>query len=309
MSVGVISLVVWLVLVFLSVTTGIEQNWLKKLTALHAPVRLAPTPAYYQCYFYQIDALSESSHYTYKTIGEKYESPVSDPYAAATDVEIPPHWPLPNRKEGGELSDPVKGVFHELSLLQQEMPGIVFQDYEMGGGLMRLQLPSSASLSQMTYLLSIPDQNPRLHSLILSPLDFEEDPLSPPPQVYFVQGQFHLPDFGNDTAVLLPKNYLDSGVTLGMRGTITYQTPTSLFTQEQKTPIRVAGFYDPGVMAVGNKCLLAPKALTRAIHGAVQTFSPDGTPTNGIFVWTPDIHLAKELQTKIAERLRQANLS
>ncbi|HAB98569.1 MAG TPA: hypothetical protein DCE71_01950 [Parachlamydiales bacterium] len=45
MSVFVISLVVWLVLVFLSVTKGIEQNWLNKLTSLYAPLRISPTDA------------------------------------------------------------------------------------------------------------------------------------------------------------------------------------------------------------------------------------------------------------------------
>ena len=61
MSVLVISLVVWLVLVFLSVTAGIERNWLQKLTALHAPIRLSPTEEYYGSYFYQIDAVSAAS--------------------------------------------------------------------------------------------------------------------------------------------------------------------------------------------------------------------------------------------------------
>ena len=43
MSVGVIALVVWLVLIFLSVTEGIEKNWLEKLTSLNAPLRINPT--------------------------------------------------------------------------------------------------------------------------------------------------------------------------------------------------------------------------------------------------------------------------
>ena len=63
LSVLVISLVVWLVLVFLSVTEGIERGWLQKLTTLNAPLRITPTQRYYSSYYYQIDSVSADSHY------------------------------------------------------------------------------------------------------------------------------------------------------------------------------------------------------------------------------------------------------
>src|ERR1700691_5598023 len=71
MSVGVISLVVWLVLVFLSVTQGIEKSWLEKLTTLNAPLRITPTHSYFSSYYYNVDSISQRSSYTHKTIGEK----------------------------------------------------------------------------------------------------------------------------------------------------------------------------------------------------------------------------------------------
>ena len=313
LSIAVISLVVWLVLVFLSVTAGMERNWLKKLTALHAPIRLSPTQDYFHSYFYQIDALASASNYTCKTIGEKYKSPLSDPYSPEADPEVPPYWPQADRLSDGALRDPVKVAFAALSHLQKEIPSLSFEDYEMGGALMRLFLRSSASLSQMSYLLSIPPENPHLRSLILPPekgaiLDFEEEPAAPPPHVYFVQGKLRLPSFGAEAPVLLPKNYRDNGVEWGDRGELLYQAPAAASFQEQKIPIRVAGFYDPGVMAVGNKCLLVPREVTQTIYGASQTFSPDGTPTNGIFVWNPDLASAREIQTKIAERLNAAGV-
>jgi lipoprotein-releasing system permease protein len=312
MSVLVISLVVWLVLVFLSVTAGIERNWLVKLTSLHAPIRLSPTDGYYNSYFYQIDALSAASDYTYKTIGEKSESPRSDPYSAEADVEIPLYWQKAERIDG-ELLDPVKRAFSSLDSLQNESP-LAFQDYEIGGALMRLSLRDTAStLSQMSYLLSIPDRNPRFRSLLLpvdeGPLDFEKAPPKPLPYAHFVAGRLQLPDFGADAPAILPKNYRESGVRLGDRGTLNYLSQAAASAQEQKIPIRVAGFYDPGVMAVGNKCLLVPSQITRAIHGASQTFSPDGTPTNGIFVWIDDLSSAREMKAKIEEKLRAAGVA
>ena len=51
MSIFVISLIVWLVLVFLSVTSAIEKNWLKKLTSLNAPIRITPKDEYYMSYY------------------------------------------------------------------------------------------------------------------------------------------------------------------------------------------------------------------------------------------------------------------
>jgi len=282
LSVLVISLVVWLVLVFLSVTSGIERNWLHRLTSLHAPIRLSPTETYYHSYFYQIDTLAAASRYTYKTIGEKRESPLSDPYRPDSDPELPTLFP-PNYH-----NDPVKELFAALTELKQEIPDLTFQDYEMGGALFRLTLKTSASLSQMTYLLSIPDQNPSLPTLLETPLSDSSLPGLP---------------------IYLPKNYRDNGAQIGDRGTLQFTAATGASSQEQKIDVRVAGFYDPGVMAMGSKCLLVPKEVTRAIHAVTQTFSPDGTPTNGIFVWLSDIAQTEQTSAKLSQLLEKKGLA
>lgn len=302
MSVVVISLVVWLVLIFLSVTAGIERNWLHKLTALHAPIRLSPTDAYYNSYYYQIDAHASGSSFTYKTIGEKEQALLSDPFSPGIDPEVPHYLTKPDFAEDGHFKDPVKEAF---SLLK-EIPDIAFQDYEVGGALMRLQLKNAGStLSQMSYLLSIPDQNPKLRSLFISdsPLDFETEQKHLP-FAHFVSGKLALPDFGTDVPAILPKNYKESGVNLGDRGTFSFAAFTLASMQEQKIHFRVAGFYDPGVMSVGNKCILVPAQVTRDIYASTQTFSPDGTPTNGIFVWTDSLDKTHEIEAKILASLK-----
>ena len=78
-SILVISLVVWLIIVFFSVTDGLEKNWIQKLTALTAPIRVTPTPAYYQSYYYQVDSISENSDYLLKTIEETEIKPYKKP--------------------------------------------------------------------------------------------------------------------------------------------------------------------------------------------------------------------------------------
>lgn len=314
LSILVISLVIWLVLVFLSVTNGMERNWLQKLTSLHAPIRITPTDEYFSSYYYQIDSLAEASNYTLKTIGEKADAPLSDPYAASTDLEVPLHWKKPDRTADGTFCDPVKLAFQELTALQKEVPCLAFQDYEISGALLRIFIPeNSSTLSQMTYLLSISEHNPHLQSLLIAtkeqPIAFDEQPIHSPSYAYFVNGHLKLPHGQNDLPIILPKSYRENGIKLGDRGTLSFAAPSAASSQEQRIGVKISGFYDPGILAIGNKCVLVPSELTRAISTTNQTFSPDGTPTNGIFVWTRDLSNLPEVAALIAERFHKAGVS
>ena len=88
-SILVISLVVWLIVVFFSVTNGLEKGWIQKLTALTAPVRVTPTQAYYDSYYYQVDGISANSDYTLKSLSEKLQASETDPYDPNMDEEAP----------------------------------------------------------------------------------------------------------------------------------------------------------------------------------------------------------------------------
>jgi lipoprotein-releasing system permease protein len=68
-SITVISLVVWLILVFFSITQGLEKGWIDKLISVTAPVRITPTDAYFNSYYHQIDFLSRASDYSPRRIG------------------------------------------------------------------------------------------------------------------------------------------------------------------------------------------------------------------------------------------------
>ncbi len=179
LSVVVISLVVWLVLVFLSVTEGIERGWLQKLTTLNAPLRITPTHHYYSSYYYQIDSVSNRSDYSLKNIAEKARTESADPYNSLEDGELPVRFPQPDLSREGALSDPVKGLFQILSGMKKSHSDLVFQDFELSGALLRLQLlrpgngmpgtETQGYLTQVSYLASLPDQCPRLSSLLLPP--------------------------------------------------------------------------------------------------------------------------------------------
>lgn len=138
-SVLVIALVVWLIVVFFSVTDGLEKNWIQKLTALTAPVRITPTDAYYHSYYYLIDSISEASNYSNKSIGEKRKAVHTDPYQPDVDEEIPAYWHLPDRNADGTLKDLVKLPFASLDNIKQ-VEGVHGQDYELTATHIQLRL-------------------------------------------------------------------------------------------------------------------------------------------------------------------------
>ncbi len=179
-SVVIISLVVWLVLVFLSVTSGLEQNWLNKLTTLNAPVRLTPTDAYYSSYYYLSDSVSSSSNFSFKTIKEKTLAVKTNPYNPSEDMEIPLFWPKPLQTKEGREIDIIKETYEVLNAKKQKEPSLVYEDFEMSGALMRLTLSRPASsifaddeklsyISQMSYLLTLNQNNPSFNKLLLEP--------------------------------------------------------------------------------------------------------------------------------------------
>src|SRR3990167_4516119 len=140
MSIAVISLVVWLVLVFLSVTDGIEKNWLKKLTAFNAPIRITPTNNYYNSYYYQIDGVSSSSDFSFKSIREKALASLTNPYNEQEDLEIPYYFPDKVVNSDGSLKDLVKTVFSSVESLKGEEKSLIAEDYEVSGALLKLRL-------------------------------------------------------------------------------------------------------------------------------------------------------------------------
>jgi len=485
MSVGVISLVVWLILVFLSVTYGIEKNWLIKLTSFNAPIRITPTEAYYNSYYYQIDAISHSSGFQVKSIGEKLIAPSTDPYSDG-DMEIPSQWPTKIYNDDGSAKDFIKEAFHTI----WQLP-LTAQDYEVAGAVLKLgmTLPPSQEnrrgyLTQAAYVSSFCEKSPKLPLLIdslrvedlnqlfylahappggrranevdrvkvtsidllylqsllshidiqkmktnafqwrslafimpdnvefdatasmqdgeivslLLPLNrgknigtlvkrggyfhfrevggrsykldlgtplftdglfsmdvklsppnlnsveslqdlwfhvhthlqgyplegrvpwdgieithadicyrFEKEPALPPPWPYVVQSEIKLPMF-NEHAILLPRSFQNQAVKIGDSGYFSYGAATASSMQEQRLPVYVAGFYDPGVMAIGARCILAPTHVVRAINTSSGCLGLDSNILNGIQVYLEDLSQAKEVKRRLVEAFDRAGL-
>jgi lipoprotein-releasing system permease protein len=489
-SVLVIALVVWLIVVFFSVTNGLEKSWIQKLIALTAPVRITPTSAYYQSYFYLQDSIASKSNYTLKTIGEKLQSGGGDAYDPLSDEEPPRNWALPDRNADGQVKDLVGLAFKAV----ERIPGAKARDYEMTVSNIKLRLirkiseervspirrdpaQTQAFVSQAAYLGSLDPENPSLaRSIIKTNMDDlnnalnmiavasdniqEDNPDSIltldahtvqdklkqffdsvniqelkvsdggwiiPRFMYPAQGSFQVcvisqgarlvrlivpkqadsvPELTKDwtkqrfegkpgtltfkegkpflndqelpswvsieiekevtmaakleetslnkarnsgdllfqvnfkiqgvsfqgvipfrylqiakaslmpvspfwfsqrdgnlvlpvdkeagEGLLLPKTFHEAGVLLADRGYLSYYTPTTSAVQEQRIPIFVAGFYDPGIIPIGGKFMLANGNVTSLIRSSHN--QEDTTLSNGINVRIPDISKASEVK-------------
>jgi len=309
MSIGVISLVVWLVLVFLSVINGIEENWINKLTSLNAPLRITPTDHYYSSYYYLSDSISMISDYNTKNIREKQNTEGnSNPYKYDTDMEIPQSWAKPHLNKKGELVDPVKIAFGILSKHQD----IAYEDYELSASIMKIAIQREnknlSFLTQMIYLAAICEKNPHIKHLLLPPSNEDINNFNKNlSQIDKEKLHSALPTSlsvtleNNIEPVFLPKSLKDSGICVGDRGYLSYNKNSSFTHQEQHISIYVAGFYDPGLLPIGNKCVLVNPNVTQMINKAAAVFSPDGTPMNGIYVWMKDPFKAKKWKSSLEQ--------
>lgn len=495
-SILVISLVVWLIVVFFSVTDGLEQSWIRKMTALTAPVRITPTEAYYSSYYYQVDALSHNSDYGAKTIGEKLAADTSDPYDPEIDQELPSYWAEADRHENGELKDLVKEAFQAIEEQKQISPGLKAEDYELTMSHIDLKLtrPSGdfglsfnstpvieSNLSYPAYLGNFSGSNPQLeHTLIplrasdanntliklssftkiplnerlrqfwsqvavsrlkssisgwivprewlpseakwsvvailqgsnpvkliipqkkadlesllnnlqtsgrkvktaelliaenmlllklpgeevksLSPLvqlilqpgvEFPAELITgsietakkvdelqfkveipiqnsllkgitafrqlelaeikligsdSPFWVHLNEDSYTIPsNFKNEAGILLPKGFKESGVLVGDSGTLSYMMPTASTVHEQRLPVYVAGFYDPGIIPIGGKFILGNRDLITLIR---NSHNPDDKSalTNGINLHFDSLDKANEIKSNLVQAFKDRGI-
>ncbi|HEV8052783.1 MAG TPA: ABC transporter permease, partial [Parachlamydiaceae bacterium] len=77
-----------------------------------------------------------------------------------------------------------------------------------------------------------------------------------------------MPSSSTGDPILLPKGFRDSGAHVGDQGYLAYFSPTPSTLQEQRIPVFVAGFYDPGIIPLGGKYILAGRNLTALIRAS-----------------------------------------
>lgn len=175
LSVGVIALVVWLVVVFFSVTHGLERSWISKVVGLAAPLRITPTDAYYRSYYHRIDELSAASDFTIKNIGEKLLTAASDPYVPEEDPELPNNFPAAHRDAKGLLKDPVKELFSILAPMKIGGKPLYSKEFLLASAQLKLNLlrppQSIVSTSSISTVPAPLEMGSISQSIYLSTLD------------------------------------------------------------------------------------------------------------------------------------------
>ncbi len=281
----VITLVVWLILAFFSVTTSLEKGWMEKLVTLSAPVRISPTEDYFRSDYYLLDTISYKADFTTRTLRERGQKP-GQLYDAVIDEEAPAGWIKTDK-------DLLAIVYSVVDQLKKEIPDLQTTFYEVASIGFKLNMKRlvdgawvESGISQNLYALSYDNQNPHASKIMMLP------PVS--------KGElFTLPTKG----VLLPRQYHEAGVLMGDPGSIAYEQTTLTSKQEVKHPIHVAGFYDPGLLGMGGKFLLVDSKLLSMIRSETHQ---DGVPgTEGISLKFSNLDKADEVKVKLTKALEE----
>lgn len=242
----VIALVVWLILVFFSVTNGLEKIWVNKMVALTSPIRVTPTHNYYSSYYHRIDSYSSDSDYQTKSLSDKLSSESLDPYNPEKDEALPPNFPQDLKID---LAKEVKKAIETL-------PGLALSDFELTAANLKLTLvrgEMQSALSQSIYIANYDPQNEAFQKVLIDKID----KLAP-------------------KGILAPKGFKDAGVKIGDKGVLSFYAPSASSIQEQRLPIVVQGFYDPGIIPVGGKLILVNRDIIKVIRAGQHQEEAEG---------------------------------
>lgn len=273
-SIFVIAIVVWLSIVFFSAQEGIERRWTEKMIALTAPIRLTPTDAYFQSYYYQIDAQSASSNFTSKSLSEKRQlkNTYQDPFDPENDPSLPIGFPKP------ENQDIVNDTFSVLEQLKVA-PAI----YETAYATVNVYMPTFR-LTQVSYVTTVDEKNPL----------FAKSLIPPSKSVIGTNG------------IILPKSYKEAHVEIGDQVTLTTQGFGVTSPSQIRLVGHVVGFYDPGIIPIGGKVVLAPEAFVKTLAGA--TAGEEQLLPTGINIHDVALSEVEAIKAAIVSALTKNNL-
>lgn len=316
-SVFVIATVVWLSIVFFSIQEGVERSWTEKMVALTSPLRLTPTDAYYKSYYYLIDSYIEASNYTLKSLREKLNAKTINSYDSSRDPSLPSNFPK------ATTLDIVKETLQAIS----SIPGVTPSIFDTASANLKLQLfrdygpqntPALQQISTTVYLLSLEPNNSRLGKSLLKPTNFDLQNWQEISTYYNLpqdklwinkskDGWIMPQDPRRGTGIALPKGFRDSGVELGDQGELYYQGFGASTPQEMHMKVFVAGFYDPGIIPLGGKIILANPDTVAEIQSA--SLADDRQGSSGFNVDFADLRQAQTIKQEIVNRLNNLGLA
>lgn len=108
-------------------------------------------------------------------------------------------------------------------------------------------------------------------------------------------------------AVILPKVFKETGALIGDHGYLSYYSPTPSTVQEQRIPIFISGFYDPGIMPIGGKYILASKDLAALIR--TSNNHEEALISNGFNVRFNNLDEAPRIKAELLKVFEEAGIA
>lgn len=178
--------------------------------------------------------------------------------------------------------------------------------------LIEKSIETAKTIPELRFAISTKIQDYELRGYIaLDQLEIGEARVKPNAQNTYMavaqQQGIIMPSDAMGDPVLLPKRFKDSGALIGDHGYLSYYSPTPSTIQEQRIPIYIAGFYDPGIIPIGGKYILAGRNLTALIRGSHN--SENMNNSNGINVRFNHIADAPKVKALLQEAFRNAGIA
>jgi lipoprotein-releasing system permease protein len=149
-AVVVIQAITWLILVFFSTTEGFETRWSQKIISVVGPMRIIPTPAYFDSPYHQLDLYSSHNNYAPERLSAQRQTTL--PYDPSSDPPLPPSlvtW----YQAHANTTPPVPSITTYLN--QHSLPWRFFESTVCHLSIPTLESSPSHSLSQYTCLLGL----------------------------------------------------------------------------------------------------------------------------------------------------------
>jgi len=273
-SIFVIALVVWLSIVFFSAQESIERKWTEKMVAITAPIRLIPTQKYYQSYYYQVDAYSQVSYFSHKTLREKLNTKWTDPHDPESDPSLPPNVTGPKNVD----------IVNETRRSVEQIPDFHISAFESIHGnvkvlLVRNQGAYEATISQSVLIVPFDRHNRYLDTSLIQDVS---------------------------DGIVLPKSFKEAGARVGDSVVVSTVGFGAVSTKEIRQQAQVSGFYDPGIIPVGGKVILVTDSLFDTL--AAQAISDSVLPS-GLNVHNVSLKKVQDAKRQIQKALHQYGLA
>lgn len=161
-AVLVIQAITWLILVFFSTTEGFEYRWSQKIIGAVGPLRVAPTPSYFDSPYYQIDLYSGTNSFAPQRLSKKIASPLPS-YDPETDPPL--HHQLASWYASHSSSpNPIAIATHSLD--QSSIPWRAFESTVCHVSIPTVDASASHTLNQYTCVLGLDRLNPETFAAI-----------------------------------------------------------------------------------------------------------------------------------------------